>query len=83
MIGNANSYIRIGKPGPYLLEGEADDFPLIFKDKRAISVTIDNVYIEGLGAVPYTDCEVYTPLGYNTDVCPGFQVSHFDISSTA
>ena len=72
-------HVQSGKPGPYLLEGEADDFPLIFKDKMAISVSIDNVYVEGLSAVPYTDCEVYTPLGYHTEVYGCFSQSLFNI----
>ena len=72
------SYASTGQPWPHLLEGEADDYPLIFKDKRIISVSIDNVYIEGLAAIPYTDCEVYTPLGYHTEVFGCFTLSIID-----
>ena len=68
MLRPSFSLCCAGQPWPNLLEGEADDYPLIFKDKRLISVSIDNVYIEGLAAIPYTDCEVYTPLGYHTEV---------------
>ena len=51
-----------------MFEGTVDDYELLFKDKQTISVTIKNAYVEGLAAIPYTDCEVYTPLGYHTEV---------------
>ena len=59
---------RVGQEEPNVFEGSVDDFELLFKDKQTISVTIKNAYVEGLAAIPYTDCEVYTPLGYHTEV---------------
>eukprot|EP00054_Salpingoeca_dolichothecata_P026414 m.188814 g.188814 ORF g.188814 m.188814 type:complete len:426 (+) comp25649_c1_seq17:1169-2446(+) len=47
---------------------ESFDIPLRFKDKQTIAVTIENVYMEGAGGVMYTDCEVYAPIGLQTDI---------------
>ena len=38
-------------------------------EKQTVDVRIKNAYVEGLGAVMYTACEVYATMGVNTDVC--------------
>ena len=54
-----------------VLEGPGEDSPLLFIEKDIITVTINDVYMEGSGAVPYTYCEVYAPLDISTHVwCP-------------
>ena len=67
LYGNIHSALA-GQKEPNVFEGTVDDYELLFKDKQTISVTIKNAYVEGLAAIPYTDCEVYTPLGYHTEV---------------
>ena len=44
------------------------DSPLMWSDKETIAVTIENVTLEGFAAIPYTNCEIYAPVGLNTDV---------------
>ena len=55
-------------PQPHVLEGPAEDSPLMFSDKEVIEVNISNAYMEGAGAVPYTYCEVYAPSELSTMV---------------
>jgi hypothetical protein len=55
-----------GQPQPFVLEGPGEDSPLLFIEKDIITVTIENVFMAGHGAVPYTYCEVYAPTSFNT-----------------
>jgi hypothetical protein len=58
-----------GQPQPFVLEGPGEDSPLLFIEKDIITVTIENVFMDGHGAVPYTYCEVYAPTDISTHVC--------------
>ena len=57
-----------GQAQPNVLEGPAEDSPLLFADKVVLEVNISNAFMEGAGAVPYTYCEVYAPQELNTMV---------------
>ncbi len=43
--------------------------PTRFHDKDTVAVVMEDVFIEGAGAVPYTACDVVAIQGFNTDVC--------------
>ena len=53
-----------------MLEGTVD-LPYLFLDKEVIAVTIENMFLEAQGCIPFTYCEVYAPLGINTNVWLG------------
>ena len=63
-----NVMMCAGQPQPNVLEGPAEDSPLLFADKEVLEVNISNAFMEGAGAVPYTYCEVYAPQELNTFV---------------
>ena len=56
-----------GLERPRVLEGEVD-LPYLFLDKPIVTVELNNAYLESSGMLPYTYCEVYAPLGINTNV---------------
>ena len=51
-----------------MLKGKVDDTPLIVHDKEILSISVNDVYLEGLGFTLYTDCEVYLPIGIHSNV---------------
>lgn len=59
---------QFGIPHPRMLQYVELDTPLKFSDKETIAVIINDVYLEGFGAIPYTNCEVYATMGINTDL---------------
>ncbi len=61
-------YLSAGQAQPNVLEPPAEDSPLLFLEKQIIQVDIENVYVEGGSAIPYTYCEVYAPSDINTMV---------------
>ena len=67
--------LSTGQAEPNVYEGKLPHIPLYFTDKQTYSVAIDNVYVGGVTGVPYTDCEVFMPLGLHTNVS---ESRHFD-----
>ena len=57
-----------GQAEPSVFEGTLPHIPLYFTDKQTYSAAIDNVYVGGVAGIPYTDCEVFMPLGLHTNV---------------
>jgi len=51
-----------------LADSKIQAIPLDFIDKQTIAVTIKNVYVEGAGAVMYTNCEVFANMGKSTEI---------------
>ena len=64
----ADIMLSTGQAEPNVYEGKLPHIPLYFTDKQTYSVAIDNVYVGGVTGVPYTDCEVFMPLGLHTNV---------------
>ena len=57
-----------GQAKPNVLKGKIDDTTLIVNDKEILSISVNDVYLEGLGFTLYTDCEVYLPIGIHSNV---------------
>jgi hypothetical protein len=56
-----------GKERPNTREGFVD-LPYMFIDKQIMAVSVENMYLRSMGVLPFTCCEVYAPLGINTNV---------------
>ena len=61
-----------GIAAPNLLAG-AIDVPLIVVDKATLHITLRNAYVEGFGFIPYTDCEIYMPIGDHSNLGRAFK----------
>ena len=51
----------------------------MFVDKQVIAVTVENMFLRSMGMLPFTCCEVYAPLGINTNVCTSVITSQHHI----
>ena len=56
------------------------DLPYLFVDKHVLAVTGKDIFLASAGMLPYTYCEVYAPLGINTNVCDFIFRSKFDFT---
>jgi hypothetical protein len=68
LMFNSIILFTLGLERPHVFEGSVD-LPYLFVDKQVIAVTIKDVYLNAPGVLPFTYCEVYAPLGINTNVC--------------